>query len=166
MSTLMPGLGRWLLRWVAFAGLWLALTDTRVFPELVAGAVAATLGATLSTAVTRPGRPKTVSKSVALLRLGPLRLARPAIRLVADTGLLCAALWRRLVLRHEVRGSFRAARYRPEAARDSSAGRVLIEIWGSLTPNRVVVGVDEERDLILTHELVRSEQPLDPLGDR
>ena len=164
MSTVLPAIGRWALRWLALWALWLALTDTRVLPELVAGAVAAAIGATLATAVSRSGRPRTVAKSASLLRVGPARLARPLGRLVVDTGLLCAALWRRLVLRREVRGTFRAARYRPGAARASAAGRTATEVWGSLTPNRYVVGVDEDEGTILVHELVPADEPLDPLG--
>jgi hypothetical protein len=57
-------------------------------------------------------------------------------------------------------------RYRPGPERRSSAGRTLTEIWGSLTPNRYVVGIDEEEGMLLVHELVRTEQPLDPLSSR
>ena len=64
-----------------------------------------------------------------------------------------------------VRGSFRAVRYRPDAPRRSAAGRAVTEIWGSLTPNRYVVGTDEEEGVLLIHELVRRDQPIDPLQD-
>jgi multisubunit Na+/H+ antiporter MnhE subunit len=158
--------GGWLLRWVALAALWLAFTDTHVEPELIAGAVAAAIGATLAGLVIRPGPPKTVEKGSATLRLGPWRLLKPLVRLVVDTGVVAAALWRRLVLRKPVRGSFRVVRYRPGPERRSAAGRTLTEIWGSLMPNRYVVGIDEEGGTLLVHELVRTEQPLDPLSSR
>jgi multisubunit Na+/H+ antiporter MnhE subunit len=153
------------MRWALLAALWLALTDTRVEPELIAGAVGAAIAATLAGRVMRPGPPKTVSKTVAALPLG-WRSLRPLVRLVADTGLLAVALWRRLVLRQPVGGSFRLVAYRPGPERRSAAGRALTEVWGSLTPNRYVVGIDEEASTLLVHELVRSEEPLDPLAER
>jgi hypothetical protein len=61
-------------------------------------------------------------------------------------------------------GEFRAATYRPEAARRTAAGRAVTEIWGSLPANRYVVGIDEETGTLLIHELVRSDEPLDPLA--
>jgi multisubunit Na+/H+ antiporter MnhE subunit len=154
----------WWLRWALFAGLWLALTDTRVLPELVTGAVVAAIGATVASLVTRPGRPRTVRNSLALLGLGPRRLGLPLLRLVVDTALLTAALWRRLVRREQVRGAFRETpRPRQEPLR-TAAGRAALEVWGSLAPNRYVVGVDDERGVVVVHELVRSDLPLEPLG--
>ena len=154
------------MRWLLFMGLWLALTDTRVLPELVTGAVAAAIGATVSGLVTRSGRPRTIAKSLALTRLGARRLANPLLRLVPDMLILVGALWRRLVLRQPVQGSFRVARLGSEQARRSAAGRVLTEVWASLVPNRYVVGADEEDGIVLVHELVPTDQPIDPLGRR
>ncbi len=159
-------MGRWLMRWALLAALWLAFTDTRVEPELIAGAVAAAIGATLAGRVARPGPPKTPSKALAALRIGPRRLLRPLARLVLDSGLVIVALWRSAVLHRPPQGRFRAARYRPGEERRSAAGRTLTEIWGSLTPNRYVVGIDEDSSILLVHELVSSEEPLDPLGKR
>jgi hypothetical protein len=154
----------WGVRWSLLMAMWLALTDTRVVPELVAGAVAAAIGATVSGLVTRPGEPRTAARSLALLRLGPRRLARPLVRLVADTALLAIALWRRVALRQPVRGSFRAARLVAERERRGPAGRALTEIWGSVTPNRYVIGTDEKDGIVVVHELVRTREPLDPLA--
>jgi hypothetical protein len=156
----------WVLRWMLFAALWLALTDTHKLPELVAGAVVAAIGATFAALITRPGRPKTVGSSLAVLGVGPRILLRPLVRLAGDTGRLTAALWRQLVRRRAVRGSFRAVRYRPDRALSSAAGRAVVESWGSLSANRYVIGIDEEAGVLLVHELVRSEAPLDPLSRR
>jgi multisubunit Na+/H+ antiporter MnhE subunit len=153
-----------MLRWVLFAALWLAFTDTQNTQDVVAGLAAATIAATVSALIIRPGQPKTVANSLALLRIGPRRLLRPLARMVLDTGLVTAALVRR-VSGKPVRGSFRAVRYRPDPPRQSSAGRAVTEIWGSLTPNRIVVGTDDDEGILLVHELVRTGQPLDPLGD-
>jgi hypothetical protein len=159
-------LGRWSLRWLVLMSLWLALTDTRVVPELVTGAVAAAIGATASGLVTRPGRPRTIAKSLALARLGPRRLVSPLLRLAPDTVLVAGALWRRLVLRRPVQGSFRVARLGSEHGRRSAAARVLTEVWASLVPNRYIVGADEEDGIILVHELVPTDEPVDPLARR
>ena len=158
------GVAMWWLRWALFAALWLALTDTRVLPELITGAVAAAIGATVSSLLTRVGRPHTVRNSLAMVGLGPRRLAFPLLRLVLDTGLVTAALWRRLARRERVRGSFRVAAAPRQEPLRTAAGRAVLEVWGSLPPNRYVVGIDDERGMVLVHELVRSDQPIEPLG--
>jgi multisubunit Na+/H+ antiporter MnhE subunit len=165
MSAYLPATGRWLVRWALLMALWLALTDTHKEPELLAGAVAAAVGATVAGAVVRTGQPKPVAKSLELLRLGPRRLGRPIVRLVADTWLVTMALARASVGRRP-RGSFRAVRYIPDAPRRSAAGRTLTEIWGSLTPNRYVIGTDDDEGVLLVHELVRTDEPIDPLAER
>jgi len=155
-------IGSWLLRWALFAGLWLALTDTHALPELVAGAVAAAIGATLAGLITRLGPPKTVAKSASVATMGT-RLLRPLWRLVADSWLLTTELGRSALRRRAPTGSFLAFAYHADAVRRSAAGRAVTETWGSLAANRYVVGIDEERGVILVHELVRSDQPGDPL---
>jgi Na+/H+ ion antiporter subunit len=165
MAAHLPATGRWLLRWLLLMALWLALVDTAQWPELVAGAVAAAIGATLAALITRPGQPKTPGKSLALLRLGPRRLARPLARLVVDTVVVTMVLARALAGR-QPRGAFRLARYTPDAPRRSAAGRALTEIWGSLAPNRYVIGTDDEEGVLMVHELVRTREPIDPLADR
>jgi multisubunit Na+/H+ antiporter MnhE subunit len=154
------------MRWLVLAALWLALADSRAESELIAAAAVATIGATFSTAILRPGSPRPARGLLSLGSLGPRTLLRPVWRLIADTGLLASAVWRRLVRRDDVRGSFRAARHQPDTAIRSSAGRAATEIWGSLTPNRYVVGIDDERGEILVHELVPADEPLDPLTRR
>jgi hypothetical protein len=165
MSAVAGAVGPWLVRACLLMVLWLALTDTKNTQDLVAGAVTAVVAATIAGLVWRPGSPRTVAKTVSLLRLGPRRLLHPLARLPVDTAILAAALARRLAGRRES-GVFRAVRYRPDPPRRSAAGRALTETWGSLTPNRFVVGTDEEEGILLVHELVRTDQPLDPLVGR
>lgn len=165
MSGTLTATGRWLVRWTLLMALWLVLLDTTQWPELTAGAVAAAIGATMAGLIVRPGQPKTLGKSLDLLRLGPRRLGRPVVRLVADTAIVTAALARTLAGR-QPRGSFRVVRYAPDAPRRSAAGRALTEIWGSLTPNRYVVGTDDDEGILMIHELVRTDEPIDPLTDR
>lgn len=165
MSAYLPAVGRWLVRWALLMALWLALVDTHKEPELWAGAAASVVGATIAGLITRPGQPKTVSKSLALLRLGPRRLGRPLVRMGLDSVLLTFALVRALVGRPP-KGSFRVVRYRADSERRSAAGRALTEIWGSLTPNRYVIGTDDDEGILMVHELVRTDEPIDPLGKR
>ena len=54
----------------------------------------------------------------------------------------------------------------PYVVMEYFTGRTLTEVWGSLVPNRYVVGIDEQESTLLVHELVRSDEPLDPFGDR
>jgi multisubunit Na+/H+ antiporter MnhE subunit len=156
---------RWLVRWTVLMALWLALTDTHKEAELIAGAAAAAVGATVAAAVVRPGGPKTLIKSLDLRHLGVRRLGRPLVRLAVDTVLVTAALASTLAGRRP-RGSFRVVRYVPDAPRRSAAGRALTEIWGSLTPNRYVVGTDDDEAIMMVHELVRTDEPIDPLAER
>jgi hypothetical protein len=157
-------LARWGVRWLLLAALWLALTDTVATPELAAGAAAAALGASLAGLVSLPGGPRPPGAVFRLAALGPRRLTRPLLHLVRDTALVTRALYAHVATHKPAHGSFRAARYPVHGDRASAAGRALTEAWGSLGPNRYVVGIDEDDGVILVHELVHSGEPLDPLG--
>jgi hypothetical protein len=155
----------WGARWLALALLWLALADSRARPELIAAAVAALIGAAFAALISRPGRPRTLSAIARLAGLGPRRLGRPLIRLVLDNGPLAAGLWHRIARRERVTGRLLTAPLPRDSALESAAGRVAIEAWGSLTPNRYVIGVDEEAGTVLVHELAPSGAPVAPLTD-
>ncbi|HET7053423.1 MAG TPA: hypothetical protein VFI09_05855 [Solirubrobacterales bacterium] len=157
---------RWAIRWIWLFALWLALADSRKGTELLAAAVVAALGATISGAIVRPDRTRPLADSLALLRLPPRRLLRPLLRLVPDTALVIGALWRRLAHGEDVRGSTREVPRESNPVLHTGAGLLATEVWGSLAPNRYVIGVDEERDAVLFHELVRTEESLEPGGGR
>jgi len=83
-------------------------------------------------------------------------------------GVLASALWRRLVLRRDMRGGFRAVRFRHGGAGgEATARRVLTKLLASFAPNTYVLDVDEDRDVVLVHQLVtnrgrrRDADPLD-----
>jgi hypothetical protein len=156
----------WALRWLLLCALWLALADSRALPELVAAAVVGAIGATFAGAVLRPGRPRTLGALASLARTAPRAFVRPVYRLVTDSGIVTAALWRRMVRGQRVTGAFRAARHSPQPGARTAAARVVAEIWGSVAPNRYVVGIDDENSTILVHELIRTDEPLDPLERR
>ncbi len=60
------------------------------------------------------------------------------------------------------RGVFRATRFTATDETPADAGRrALAETVGSVSPNTIVVGVDPERKLLLTHQLRRHGPPED-----
>ncbi len=145
--------GSFLAWWVALAGLWLALDYTLVVPELVAGAVAAGLGAGAAVAAR------------VRFRIAPrwLRLAwRPAAQMLPDTAVLIVALWGRLVLRRQPDGSLRVLRFDAGGAGAADAARRgLAEGAGSFAPNTYVIGVDRDADVIVVHQLVATRRRVD-----
>jgi multisubunit Na+/H+ antiporter MnhE subunit len=141
--------------WAVLFAFWLLLVDTLKTPELAAGAVAATLGMVISALTARGAGPRPRP------RLGWLRRVPAAlVRLPLDTGVVAAALWRGLVRRRRVRGSFRAVRFRGGGRDGRSVARRATAKWlDSLGPNSYVVGVDEQQDVLLVHQLVPPKEP-------
>lgn len=154
----------WTVSWVLLTGLYILLVvDSVDISELVMGTVAAAISATVATAV----RAQRLVVFRPRLRWA-LGLWRLPLQAGLDTGVLVAVLWRRLVLRRSVGGSFRAVPFRaggedPEAA----ARRAVAKGAASFAPNTYVLDIDRERELILVHQLVpKPDRPkdIDPLG--
>jgi multisubunit Na+/H+ antiporter MnhE subunit len=140
----------WITWWAALAVIWLLLVDTIDTEELLVGTVAAAVAASVATAMHRRG----------YIRFWPrARWAReiPYVLwdVIVDCGLLAGALWRRLVLRQEVRGATIRVpfHYGGDNGRDG-ARRALVNFGVSLTPNSYVVDIDPEGDSVLVHRLV------------
>jgi multisubunit Na+/H+ antiporter MnhE subunit len=147
----------WLVRWAILIALWLALVDNAKLAELVTGAIAAAISATLA------GLAEAATVARPRLRASMLRHAwRPVARLPLDTLLLMAALLRVLRGRRR-RGRLRAVRFRDRGGAEAAARHVLAESLGSLAPNRYVIGIDPEREYMLVHELIPSDAELDLL---
>jgi len=141
---------------VVCAALWLALVDTTHFQELVAGAVVALIGAAAALVV----------RSQRRLVLRPrarwlLAAWRPLAVFPRDLVLVLAALVRRR------QGRLYAIPFNPrEEDPREAARRVLMKSAGSFAPNTYVVGGDEERGLLLVHQLAPRDDPVadvDPL---
>lgn len=136
--------------WIALAALWLLFVDNVKFPELMTGAAAALIGAVAAEVVH--------SQSLVRLRVKPswIRYAwRPLVRVFPDTARVLLVLLRQLVLRRPARGEFRMVAFRsgrPDGAYDMTR-RALAKGAGSFAPNAYVVGVDDERDVMLVHQL-------------
>jgi multisubunit Na+/H+ antiporter MnhE subunit len=145
----------WAVWWALLAALWLALVDTVVLPELVAGAVAAAIAATGAVLV-RAQRRVLLRPRAAWLRAAWRAFARVPL----DLGPLAAALWRRGVRRRDERGALVEVPYAAvgDDAR-AAAHRVLTQTLGSLGPNTIVVGVERERRVLLVHQLVPTDDP-------
>jgi hypothetical protein len=152
-------MARALAWWLILAGLWLALIDNHHLDELLAGVAVVTLG----TAVALVASDR-MSPGVRIPLAAAAVLPRVAWRMTLDTGLLLRALWQTVVLRRPVRGRWLSE---PIGAADTPPARghrVLTVLFGSAAPNRVVG--DAEGGRVVVHELVRTDEPLDPLARR
>lgn len=143
-------IGWWVAWWVALLGLWLLLVTVSV-AELIAGMIAAAIAATAAEVVQAQG----------LVRFDPdprwlLRVWKLPGSIVRDCWLLSVALIRHLA-GHPVNSAFRAIPFRRggDDAR-SSARRALVVPALSVSPNTYVIGIDEESDLMLVHQLIPS----------
>jgi multisubunit Na+/H+ antiporter MnhE subunit len=150
---------RLLLRAMIFFAFYLLLADTLHQDELTAGGVIAVCAAIVSTFLA--GSRQAVRVRPRMLR----HLPRSLLLLFTDTGRVTWALVRSLVLRQPLRGHVRAVRYQATSEADpEDFGRRALTQWGaSLGANRYVLGIDNERQVLLVHELVDSSGPLDPL---
>jgi hypothetical protein len=134
--------------WVILAGLYVALVDSRRPEELVAAAGVGALGATVSVLV-RQGR-DVVLRPRGRWIVAELSTIRHWPR---DVALLAEALVRRP--RGEVvETPFSATGDDPHDA----ARRALAVAGRSLAPNTIVIAVDEERGVLISHRLVAREE--------
>jgi multisubunit Na+/H+ antiporter MnhE subunit len=147
----MGGLLRvWMTWWVLLAAMYLLLADSVVPLELVAGTVAAAVGATGAALVHRERRVR--------LRGNPRWLwaaGRPLAGLVGDVWPLARVLVARGVLRRAGAGvlveiPFAATSDGPE----DTARRAVTEVLGTLGPNTIVVRIDRERGVVVAHQLL------------
>jgi hypothetical protein len=151
--------------WAVLLALYLLLVDTIKQPELITGAVVAAIAAVGSELV----RVERRCRARPPLR-GLARAWKPVVAAPRDLGLVCGAILRQVLERQPRRGRLRALRFRHGGDDPGAAGRrALAEGLGSFAPNTIVIGVDEERDAILVHQLVPegdAASTLDPLGLR
>jgi Na+/H+ ion antiporter subunit len=152
----------WLVTWALLGGVWLVLVDSAKLPELITGAVVAAIAATGAELV-RAQRHQRLRVPLRGLR----RAWRPVARAPLDLALVSGAILRQLVERRPARGRVRALPFRHGGGAPDAVGRrALAEGLGSFAPNTIVIGVDDQRNLILVHQLVPSGDAagtLDPL---
>jgi multisubunit Na+/H+ antiporter MnhE subunit len=136
----------WAGSWVAMFALYVALADSRRPEELVAGAVVATLGAAAA-ALVRREREVLLAPTPGML----LELVRALRDVPRDLVLLARVLVRRSApSARVVEVPFEAVGRDPH----DGAARAIGVIAGSLSPNSVVIKVDEEARALLVHRLV------------
>jgi hypothetical protein len=152
-------MARAIMWWVVLAGLWLALIDNHHLDELAAG-----LGATLVGAAVAVVALDRMSPGARVPRRAVAVLPRVGWRIVLDAGLLLHALWQTVVLRRPVRGRWVSEQIDAADTPEARGHRVFTTLAGSAAPNRVVG--DTEGGRLVVHELVRSDEPLDPLTQR
>jgi multisubunit Na+/H+ antiporter MnhE subunit len=140
----------WLTWWVLLAALYVLIDDSVLLPELVAGALAAAIGATGATLVHRE-RQVLLKGDVRWLR----SLWRPLAGLVGDLWPLLRALPRRGGTGGMVEIPFDAT---TDGPRDT-ARRALTEALGTLAPNTIVVRIDTDRGVVIAHQLVSTDDP-------
>jgi Na+/H+ ion antiporter subunit len=154
----------WVLRVAALAGVWLVLTDSRNTQELILGSAAVAITAVATSVIARTRPRDAWARLRAGARLALTHLPAALWRLCSESAVLAWRVAGAVVGRHSLGGRFRAAAYRPGGERRGVAGTVATELIGSLAPNRYVVGVDEDRGIVIIHELAFSHEPVDPMG--
>jgi multisubunit Na+/H+ antiporter MnhE subunit len=137
--------------------LWAVLDDSIAADELLAGAVAAALAATVAE----------LAGHQAATRLRPrIEWLIPALALpgqvARDTVIIFAALYRRLARGQEPPSGFRElpVRYGDDSI-EGRTRRALLVGGRSVAPNTFVLGIDAEREVMVIHQLVT-----DPAGPR
>jgi hypothetical protein len=141
----------WTIGWVLAAALYLLLIDITDLPELIAGAGAAVLAATGLELAREQG---VVGESIRWRWL--TRLYRPVLKVPVDVVIVSLMALRAVGDRRARHGSFRALPFASGEQKQLASGRrALAEAFGSLAPNTFVIGIDEDQELILAHQLRR-----------
>jgi hypothetical protein len=145
----------WLGWWLVLFWLWMLLAGDWNHIQWIAAASAAAVGATIG--------------EIARSRAGvapriPLRWTARAWsvphQIVVDFGILTLALWRSLLQRKVVRGEYRAHHF---PAREGAGARAWATWAAQFSPNAYVIEIDEERELVLVHDLVPNRPSEEPV---
>lgn len=140
--------------WVLLMSFWVILDDSIDFDELLAGAGAAAIGAFLAElAAYQAGSQVRMRIEWVVPAIGlPWKLLR-------DTGLIFMALLKRLCLGELPRSGFREehVRFGPDSVEGRTRRSLLIGGL-SVAPNRFVLGMDSEANIMVVHELVTGKQ--------
>lgn len=143
----------WLTWWVLLMALWVWIDDTLLFPELVVGAVAAGLGATLAELAQYQAATHVRMRSEWLSRVVKL-----PVLVLKDTFVLLAWLFRLLVKGVPPPSGFREEPFvHGGDDNESDTWRAFMLAVKSTAPNTLVLGIDPERDVMVSHQLVRDE---------
>lgn len=136
-----------------FAGaFYLLLIDTTSSPELYAGLAATILAAAVTEAARRNGLAGVVPRAGWVARGW-----RAVAQVPQEIAVVSAEALAQVASPRPVRGVMRAVPFRYGGRDDprDMARRALTEAIASLPPNTIVLGIDEEHDLLLVHQLRR-----------
>lgn len=145
-ALIVQRLGVWLLWWAALAAVWMLLVDTRSTAELAACGGVSLAGLLLTALVSR--------QHVADLRLRHgllLAIPKQALRVPADLGRLTLALVKAFLGRRPP-GRLYSLPFEGTKGPLANGRRAATELIGSLAPNTIVLGVDDEQ--VVVHQLV------------
>jgi multisubunit Na+/H+ antiporter MnhE subunit len=143
-------IGAWVVWWVLLMSFWVWIDDSLGLAELLAGAGAAAIGATVAELV--------LYQSDTHVRLR-IEWVAPAVRLPPklwrDTVLVTRVLWAKIVHGTDPPSRFGLipVRHGEDSAEDDTR-RLLVVGGMSFTPNTFVLGLDAERDVAVVHQLV------------
>ena len=129
---------------------WVILDDSIALDELLAGAGAAALAATLAELVGHQAATRFRMRAGWVVPA----LGLPG-QVVRDTVVVFAALWRRLAHGEQPPSGFREIPARFGDDSDEGVTRRVLLVGGrSLAPNTFVLGIDRERNVMVVHQLV------------
>jgi multisubunit Na+/H+ antiporter MnhE subunit len=134
---------------------WVILDDSIALDELLAGAGAAALAATLAELVGHQAATRFRMRAGWVVPA----LGLPG-QVVGDTVVVFAALWRRLAHGEQPPSGFREIPARFGDDSDEGVTRRVLLVGGrSVAPNMFVLGIDGERDVMVVHQLVNEGKP-------
>jgi multisubunit Na+/H+ antiporter MnhE subunit len=143
----------WIVWWVILMSFWVILDDSIALDELLAGAGAAALAATLAELV---GHQASTRFRMRAGWMAPA-LSLPG-QVARDTVIVFAALWRRLAHGEQPPSGFREIPTRFGDDSDEGVTRRVLLVGGrSVAPNTFVLGIDRERNVMVVHQLVVNE---------
>jgi multisubunit Na+/H+ antiporter MnhE subunit len=142
--------GSWLVWWILMMSFWVMLDDSVNTDELLAGAGAAALAASVAEIVTFQAASRFRMRIEWLVPA--LRLPGQAAR---DMVIVYAALWRRLVRGEQPPSAFLElpARFGDDSP-EGMTRRTLLIGGASVAPNTFALGIDRDRDVMVVHRLV------------
>jgi multisubunit Na+/H+ antiporter MnhE subunit len=152
----------WLVWWVLLMSLWVALDDSLASDELLAGAGAAAIAASLAELAGY--------QAATRFRMRPRWLIR-ALRLpgqvAGDMVIVYAALWRRVIRGEQPASAFitEPVRYGDQSP-EGMTRRTLLIGARSLAPNAFALGIDLDTDAMVLHQLVPRQQAEQGRGER
>lgn len=142
--------GSFVVWWILLMSLWVLLDDSIALAELLAGAGAAALGAVLAELV------QYQASTQFRMRIGWLvpALLLPG-QVVRDLVVVSRALWRRIVHGEQPDSDVRELPVRfGDDTPEGVTRRALLVVGRSIAPNSFVLGLDQERDVMVVHQLV------------